>query len=147
MRGVVVSSQIVRTLEEHGWIRIVGHKDVPGKPALWATSKQFLDHFGMKSLSELPPLQELKDLDSLGDQLQQQLSLASDDAKEDEAVPDEEQQDSQEEPQEGSEHQHDVPEEGAENEGMPEHPDDKEEDAGAEESPEKAEALAVEETS
>lgn len=81
VRGVVVSSQIIRTLEEHGWIRVVGHKDLPGKPALLATTKQFLDHFGMKSLNELPQLEDLHDLDVMGEQLQQQLTL------EDEAQP------------------------------------------------------------
>lgn len=62
IRGVVVSSQMMRTLIEHGWVRVVGYKDVPGKPALHATTKQFLDHFGLKSLSELPTLKEIQDL-------------------------------------------------------------------------------------
>lgn len=65
IRGVVVSTNIVQTLLEQEWIRVVGHKDVPGKPALYATTKTFLDHFGLKSLEELPPLAELKDFDSL----------------------------------------------------------------------------------
>ncbi|MFI4936974.1 MAG: SMC-Scp complex subunit ScpB [Candidatus Berkiellales bacterium] len=63
IRGVVVSTYIVKTLEEHEWIRVVGHKDVPGKPALYATTKYFLDHFGLKSLEDLPPLAELKNLE------------------------------------------------------------------------------------
>lgn len=79
VRGVAVSSQIIRTLEDHGWIRQVGHKDVPGKPALLATSKQFLDHFGMKSLNDLPQLGEIHDLDAMGDELQKQLQLDQDD--------------------------------------------------------------------
>lgn len=64
IRGVVASSNIIKTLEEFEWIRIVGHKDVPGKPGLYATTKTFLDHFGLKSLDELPPLAELKDINS-----------------------------------------------------------------------------------
>jgi segregation and condensation protein B len=54
VRGVAVSSNIVRTLTEREWIRVVGHKEVPGRPALYATTSQFLDYFGLKSLSELP---------------------------------------------------------------------------------------------
>jgi len=65
IRGVVVSTHIVKTLDEHEWIRVVGHKDVPGKPALYATTKTFLDHFNLKSLEELPPLAELKNLEDL----------------------------------------------------------------------------------
>jgi segregation and condensation protein B len=65
IRGVVVSSNIIQTLQEQEWIKIVGHKEVPGKPALFATTKTFLDHFGLKSLQDLPPLAELKDFDSL----------------------------------------------------------------------------------
>jgi segregation and condensation protein B len=61
IRGVVVSSNIVKTLDEQGWIRVVGYKEVPGKPALYATTKHFLDHFGLKNLEDLPPLAELKD--------------------------------------------------------------------------------------
>lgn len=63
IRGVAVSSHIIRTLEEHEWIRVVGHKELPGKPALYATSKYFLDHFGLKTLQELPPLGTLQPLD------------------------------------------------------------------------------------
>src|ERR1700690_3105805 len=61
IRGVVVSTHIIKTLDEQEWIRIVGHKDVPGKPALYATTKSFLDHFGLKNLEDLPPLAQLKD--------------------------------------------------------------------------------------
>jgi segregation and condensation protein B len=61
IRGVAVSSGIVRTLQERGWIQVVGHKEVPGRPALLATTKQFLDYFSLKSLGELPPLQEFID--------------------------------------------------------------------------------------
>ena len=54
VRGVAVNTQIVRTLEERGWINVVGHKEVPGRPALFATTTQFLNDFGLKSLEELP---------------------------------------------------------------------------------------------
>lgn len=59
IRGVAVSSQIIRTLEERGWIETVGHRDVPGRPALYATSKRFLADLNLRSLSELPPLPEV----------------------------------------------------------------------------------------
>jgi segregation and condensation protein B len=61
IRGVVVSTNIIKTLDELEWIRIVGYKEVPGKPGLYATTKTFLDHFGLKSLEELPPLAALED--------------------------------------------------------------------------------------
>lgn len=63
IRGVGVSSNIIRTLLDREWVRIVGHRDVPGRPAMFATTKQFLDYFNMKSLQELPPLAEVKELD------------------------------------------------------------------------------------
>lgn len=59
VRGVSVSTQILRTLEERGWVRIVGYKEVPGRPALWATTPAFLAYFGLNSLEELPPLAEI----------------------------------------------------------------------------------------
>jgi len=59
IRGVAVNTQIVRTLEERGWIECVGHKDVPGRPGLYATTKQFLSDLGLRALSELPPLPEV----------------------------------------------------------------------------------------
>ncbi len=62
IRGVAVSSNIVRTLLDREWIRVVGHRDVPGRPAMFATTKQFLDYFNLKSLQDLPPLSEIKDL-------------------------------------------------------------------------------------
>ncbi len=62
IRGVGVSSSIVRTLLDREWVRIVGHKEVPGRPALYATTKQFLDSFDLQSLNELPPLKEISDL-------------------------------------------------------------------------------------
>ena len=69
VRGVGVSSSIIKTLLEREWIRVVGHRDVPGKPALYATTKQFLDYFNLKSLDELPSLSEIKDLDNLNPEL------------------------------------------------------------------------------
>ena len=65
VRGVAVSTNIMRTLLERHWVRVVGHRDVPGRPALYATTREFLDYFSMKSLDELPPLTELKDFDNL----------------------------------------------------------------------------------
>ncbi len=59
IRGVAVNSQIVKNLEERGWIEVVGHKEVPGRPALFATTKQFLSDLNLRALSELPPLPEL----------------------------------------------------------------------------------------
>ena len=65
IRGVSVSSNIIRTLVEREWIRVVGHRDVPGKPAMFATTKNFLDYFNLKNLGELPPLSEIRDLDKI----------------------------------------------------------------------------------
>jgi len=59
IRGVMVSPQIIRTLETRGWIDVVGHRDVPGRPALYATTRDFLDDLGLRSLQELPPLEEI----------------------------------------------------------------------------------------
>jgi segregation and condensation protein B len=70
VRGVAVSSNIIQALEEREWIRVVGHRDVPGKPALFGTTRAFLDYFGLKRLDELPPLSELKDIGELEPQLQ-----------------------------------------------------------------------------
>ncbi|MCO6055508.1 SMC-Scp complex subunit ScpB [Pseudomonas sp. MOB-449] len=63
IRGVAVNSQIVKTLLEREWIRVVGYRDVPGKPAMFATTRAFLDHFNLKSLEELPPLAALRELE------------------------------------------------------------------------------------
>jgi len=62
VRGVAVSTNIMRTLLERNWVRVVGHRDVPGRPALYATTKAFLDYFGLKGLSDLPSLAEVKSL-------------------------------------------------------------------------------------
>ena len=69
IRGVATNSNIIKALEEREWIRVVGHRDVPGKPALFGTTKAFLDYFGLKRLDELPPLSELKDIGELEPQL------------------------------------------------------------------------------
>ena len=69
VRGVSVSSEIIKTLLERDWARVVGHRDVPGKPALYATTRQFLDYFNLKSLNELPPLSDIKDLASIDPEL------------------------------------------------------------------------------
>ncbi len=69
IRGVAVSSNIVRQLLERDWVRVVGHRDVPGRPAMFATTKAFLDYFSLKKLDDLPPLAELSDWESLRVQL------------------------------------------------------------------------------
>ncbi|HET6552253.1 MAG TPA: SMC-Scp complex subunit ScpB [Dyella sp.] len=63
IRGVVVSSNIIKTMEEREWIRVVGYRDMPGKPALFGTTRAFLDYFNLKSLDELPPLSEIRDME------------------------------------------------------------------------------------
>ncbi|MGI9309722.1 MAG: SMC-Scp complex subunit ScpB [Gammaproteobacteria bacterium] len=70
VRGVSVSTNIMRTLMERGWVRVVGHRDVPGKPALFATTKEFLDYFSLKKLDELPPLADLEELEKVNLQLE-----------------------------------------------------------------------------
>ncbi len=69
VRGVGVSSQIIKTLLEREWVRVIGHKEVPGRPALYGSTKQFLDYFNLKSLDELPSLAELMDLDQVHPEL------------------------------------------------------------------------------
>ena len=69
IRGVAVSTQIIRTLLEREWVKIVGHRDVPGRPAVYATTKQFLDYFNLKSLDQLPPLAEIRELGTISREL------------------------------------------------------------------------------
>lgn len=69
IRGVSVSSKLIKTLQEREWVRVVGQRDVPGRPELLATTKQFLDHFNLKKLSDLPPLAEIKDIDKINPDL------------------------------------------------------------------------------
>lgn len=70
IRGVTVSSTIMRTLQERNWIRVVGHREVPGRPELLGTTREFLDYFGLKGLDALPSLAELRDVESIGLQLE-----------------------------------------------------------------------------
>lgn len=79
VRGVAVSSHIIKTLVERDWVKVVGHRDVPGRPALYATTRQFLDYFNLKSLDELPTLGELQDIEGLNENLG--FEAAVDDAK------------------------------------------------------------------
>ena len=89
VRGVAVNSSIIKALEEREWIRVVGHRDVPGRPALFGTTKAFLDYFGLKRLDELPPLSELKDIGELEPQLPfDTASAALDGVSPDETAPD-----------------------------------------------------------
>jgi segregation and condensation protein B len=69
IRGVSVSTNIIRTLMERDWIRELGHRDVPGRPVLYGTTKGFLDHFNMKSLEQLPSLAEIRDIETLEPEL------------------------------------------------------------------------------
>jgi segregation and condensation protein B len=69
IRGVSVSTNIIRTLLEREWVRVVGHRDVPGKPAMYATTREFLDYFGLKRLEDLPSLAELRDFESFNVEL------------------------------------------------------------------------------
>lgn len=94
IRGVAVSSEIIHKLTEREWVREVGHRDVPGRPALFGTTAGFLEHFGLKSLSELPPLSELRDLEEIGRELNLSLDLGEEtdddgdeDTEESSAVP------------------------------------------------------------
>jgi len=75
VRGVAVNPNIIRTMLERNWVRVVGHRDVPGHPELLGTTREFLDYFGLRSLDELPPLAELK---AMGD-INLQLSLSGED--------------------------------------------------------------------
>jgi segregation and condensation protein B len=84
VRGVAVSSHIIKTLQDREWVRIVGHREVPGRPALYATTRQFLDYFGLKSLDELPTLMELNQVDLAVAELPLEMSeeaVAADDAE------------------------------------------------------------------
>ncbi|KPQ01737.1 SMC-Scp complex subunit ScpB [Marinobacter sp. HL-58] len=73
IRGVTVSSNIVRTLLEREWVRVVGHRDVPGRPAMYATTRQFLDYFNLEGLDQLPPLSEIRDLEEIGREIEKNM--------------------------------------------------------------------------
>jgi segregation and condensation protein B len=81
VRGVSVSTSIVRTLQERDWIRVVGHRDVPGKPALFGTTKTFLDSFNLQNLDDLPTLAEIRDMDNLEPELQLEPILSEPDER------------------------------------------------------------------
>ncbi len=70
VRGVTIASSIMRTLVEREWVRVVGYRDVPGKPGMYGTTRKFLDYFGLKSLDDLPTLSELRDIDSINAELE-----------------------------------------------------------------------------
>jgi len=75
VRGVVVSSTIMKTLLERNWVKVIGHREVPGRPAIYATTKQFLAHFNLKTLEELPTLAEIRDIDLISKEVNAQLEL------------------------------------------------------------------------
>ena len=75
VRGVSVSTSIMKTLQERGWIKIIGHREVPGRPALYATTRAFLDYFNLKSLGDLPPLAAPRDLAAIGAALEERTAL------------------------------------------------------------------------
>ena len=77
IRGVSVSSSIIQTLLEREWVRVVAHKEVPGRPGLYGTTKHFLDYFNLTSLNELPALQEIQHLDGPIDNMQQPMQVTS----------------------------------------------------------------------
>ena len=70
VRGVSVSTTIIKTLLEREWVHVIGHRDVPGRPAMYGTTKKFLDYFGLKALGDLPSLAELRDLSAIGKDLE-----------------------------------------------------------------------------
>lgn len=78
IRGVTVSPQIMNTLLEYGWIRMMGHRETPGRPRLYGTTRQFLDQFGLKALEDLPPLAELKEMAEKNTQLMLDLANSPD---------------------------------------------------------------------
>jgi segregation and condensation protein B len=88
VRGVAVSTNIIKTLLEREWVQVVGHKEVPGRPAMYATTKEFLDYFNLRRIDELPPLGELTDLDAIDTQLE--MSIPRDEASQ---APDSEESD------------------------------------------------------
>jgi segregation and condensation protein B len=87
VRGVSVRSTIIRTLQEREWIRVVGHRDVPGKPALFGTTKMFLDYFNLASLDDLPSLAEIRDMESIEPELDFEQAENDSEANEDAADP------------------------------------------------------------
>lgn len=97
VRGVSVSPSIIKTLSDREWIRVLGHRDVPGRPELFGTTREFLDSFNLKSLDQLPPLSEVKDIDTMTDDLFATVPLVAvvdtkDSAQEDEGQGEEQEQ-------------------------------------------------------
>ncbi|MDB3856439.1 SMC-Scp complex subunit ScpB [Halieaceae bacterium] len=86
IRGVSVSSSIIKTLLDREWVKVVGHRDVPGRPAMYATTRKFLDYFNLKNLDELPALAEIRDLDTLNQELGFDIPEIEADAGEDEVA-------------------------------------------------------------
>lgn len=79
VRGVAVSSNIMKTLLERNWVRVIGHREVPGRPAIYATTKQFLAYFNLQSLEDLPTLAEIRDIDLISKEVSAQLELMTGD--------------------------------------------------------------------
>ena len=73
IRGVTVSTNIIRTLQEREWVRVVGHRDVPGRPAMYAITRQFLDYFNLQGLEQLPPLSDIRDLEEIGREIEKNM--------------------------------------------------------------------------
>jgi len=86
IRGVSVSSSIMKTLQEREWVRVVGHRDVPGRPAMYGTTRQFLDYFNLNGLDDLPTLMELRDIDTINAELDLELPGQEHGRGDDEAV-------------------------------------------------------------
>lgn len=78
IRGVSVNTNIIKTLQERNWIKVIGHREVPGRPAIYGTTRTFLDYFNLQSLGELPPLSEPRDLEAVGADLGKQIDLFED---------------------------------------------------------------------
>ena len=76
VRGVSVSTTTIKTLLERNWIKVLGHREVPGRPALYGTTREFLDYFNLKNLAELPPLAAIRDLDLIGAELENRQAVA-----------------------------------------------------------------------
>ncbi|MGB1310600.1 MAG: SMC-Scp complex subunit ScpB [Leucothrix sp.] len=89
IRGVAVSSNIIKTLTEREWVRVVGHKEVPGRPEMFGTTSQLLDYFNLSSLDALPPLSELKNIDEIYPELAKAVEIEQQQGDEsaDEALP------------------------------------------------------------
>lgn len=85
IRGVAVSTGIVKTLQEREWVKVVGHRDVPGRPAIYATTREFLGYFNLTSISDLPTLDELRDLDEINPDLFAEFEAKVDAAGEEDA--------------------------------------------------------------